>query len=588
MPNRDVYACHDVKCNKNEHLQEIDSWCIDLVDYCLQADSVLPSKQGGKKTIPGWNTHIKPFKDNNKFWYDIWKSCGRPRNGYLFEYMKEAARRNYMYAIRRVKRKESEMRNVRLTEALLQSDSRDFFTEIKRINAHPKSSHGINGSTDAQDIANTFCEKYKSLYNCVPSDKEQFKLIEDYIGHGVDNSSYIDCFVSYSSVKLAVKKLKHEKSDGDKGFISSHLIHASDSYHRHLANLLSSMIIHGYHPKPMVTATIISIPKDYRADLTNDDNYRGIALSSSLSKLFDLILLERNCEHLATSPLQFAYKQKMSTSMCTLVMKEVIKHYLDNKSNVYSCCIDASKAFDRLRHDKLFTLLMERCMPALDLRILLQQYRSQQIRTKWQNKTSDYFEASNGIRQGSIASPILFCVYLDKLLIDLKKAGIGCWMGNKYFGTLAYADDLTLLSPSASGLQSMIDICQSYVMEYGMQYNVKKTVCTLFTRNRKVKKPQIMLSGSALKWTDCVKHLGNYVASDLKETDEILKKKSDLVGRANLIIGSLGGVNVQSKLKVMQTQCSFYGAWRDALCAKDVHPTREALEFCAGLGVLRL
>jgi hypothetical protein len=164
------------------------------------------------------------------------------------------------------------------------------------------------------------------------------------------------------------------------------------------------------------------------------------------------------------------------------------------------------------------------------------------------------------IRQGSIASPILFCVYLDQLLNKLQKAGNGCWLGNKYFGTLAYADDVTLLSPTATGLQSMVDMCEQYGVEYGMQYNVKKTVCTLFTRQRRIQKPQIMLSGKALQWVECVKHLGNFVSHDLSETEEISKKKCDLIGRVNAIVGGLTGVNMKSHLKILQSQCSFYGA----------------------------
>jgi hypothetical protein len=96
-----------------------------------------------------------------------------------------------------------------------------------------------------------------------------------------------------------------------------------------------------------------------------------------------------------------------------------------------------------------------------------------------------------------------------------------------------------------------------------MQYNTKKTVCTLFTRQRKMQKPHIMLSGSALRWVDHVKHLGNFVSHDLRETEEISRKKCDLIGRVNVIVGSLPGVSVAAQLKVMQSQCNFYGsqAW---------------------------
>ena len=53
------------------------------------------------------------------------------------------------------------------------------------------------------------------------------------------------------------------------------------------------------------------------------------------------------------------------------------------------------------------------------------------------------------------ASPILFCVYMNELLERLEKQGVGCWIGDKFLGALSYADDLTLICPSASGIQQM-------------------------------------------------------------------------------------------------------------------------------------
>ena len=51
-----------------------------------------------------------------------------------------------------------------------------------------------------------------------------------------------------------------------------------------------------------------------------------------------------------TSDLQFRFKSGFSTTLCTSVMKAVIKHCLNHGSKVYACLIDASKAFDSVHH----------------------------------------------------------------------------------------------------------------------------------------------------------------------------------------------------------------------------------------------
>jgi hypothetical protein len=53
---------------------------------------------------------------------------------------------------------------------------------------------------------------------------------------------------------------------------------------------------------------------------------------------------------------------------------------------------------------------------------------------------------------GGILSPILFCIYIDELLVKLQAANVGCFVGNICVGALAYADDLTLLAPSTSAM----------------------------------------------------------------------------------------------------------------------------------------
>ncbi len=55
--------------------------------------------------------------------------------------------------------------------------------------------------------------------------------------------------------------------------------------------------------------------------------------------------------------MQYALKKDHSTGMCTLVLKEVINYYLNNKSDVYTCFIDTTKVFDRIRYDKLFQII---------------------------------------------------------------------------------------------------------------------------------------------------------------------------------------------------------------------------------------
>ena len=69
-------------------------------------------------------------------------------------------------------------------------------------------------------------------------------------------------------------------------------------------------------------------------------------MCNSISKLIDIVFIIRYSGQLQTSDMQYAFKKKHSTVMCSLVLKEVLSHYLTNQSQVYACfIIDATKAF---------------------------------------------------------------------------------------------------------------------------------------------------------------------------------------------------------------------------------------------------
>jgi len=53
--------------------------------------------------------------------------------------------------------------------------------------------------------------------------------------------------------------------------------------------------------------------------------------------------------------------------------KNVVSKFVHNGSSVFGCFLDASKAFDRVNHDILFSKLMERGIPPI-LNHLLQSY----------------------------------------------------------------------------------------------------------------------------------------------------------------------------------------------------------------------
>ena len=69
----------------------------------------------------------------------------------------------------------------------------------------------------------------------------------------------------------------------------------------------------------------------------------------------------------------------------------------------------------------------------------------------------------NGVKQGGVLSPILFCIdiHVDGLLNKLNSSLTGCCIGSQLTGALAYADDIVLLAPTAAAMRSMLRYVKS-------------------------------------------------------------------------------------------------------------------------------
>jgi len=78
---------------------------------------------------------------------------------------------------------------------------------------------------------------------------------------------------------------------------------------------------------------------------------------------------------------------------------------------------------------------------------------------------SSLFTTTNGVKQGAILSPILFCIYMDVLLLELEKSKFGCHTGSRCCGSFGYADDVCSLAPSHNAIQSMLNVCQTFAAE---------------------------------------------------------------------------------------------------------------------------
>ena len=264
---------------------------------------------------------------------------------------------------------------------------------------------------------------------------------------------------------------------------------------------------------------------------------------------------------LITDDLQFGFKENSSTIICTQLLIETIKYYNSNNTDCFMLLLDASKAFDRIEYSTLFNNLRNPNMCPVTLRLIMNMYISQKIQVRFNNVLSSQFTVGNGIKQGVVLSPILFAVYLDSLIKTLKQRNIGCKIGNKFLGVFGYADDLTLLCPTLSSLQEMLNVCEDFAKDYNILFNVSKSKLMNFGKNNlNCENLLCMSNGSSIEFVEQCVHLGTKIYTDISKKN-IDNATNDLYMRTNNLMADFSYAQSSTLSVLYNSYCmNVYGS----------------------------
>ena len=571
--------CKDALCTHHEH--DIMQFGDNIITSCLQASKECIPTTKYKKRVAGWNEHVRAYRQNAMFWHWLWLEAGRPPTGEVAS-IRRKTRAEYHRAIKNTKRQENNIISQNMANAISNNNDRDLWKEVKRLRGTNRNfPKNVEGACSANNITDLFKDKFEKLYNR-PNKTSHHKVrallnkINDEIKPSNSSRNHVPC-ITVNLVKEAIDHIKTGKHDGDKGVMSDHFIFGSNKLFTLISMLFSAMLSHGSTCSSFVYSTIVPIPKNRRLSLSKTDNYRAIAMSNALTKVLDWIFIKLEGSVLHTDNRQFGFKQQSSTTMCTGLLMETVSFFTTRDSNVYTILLDASKAFDLVDYDNLFKLLYDRGMNKFMLRLLISLYTNQKLRVSWNSVNSEYFDVRNGVKQGGVLSPLLFSVYIDGLLTRLKASGLGCYVGNHYCGSLGYADDITLMSPTLNGLKEMLNICNLYAKEYSITFNPNKSQLIVFS-NHQTADPQLVFNGVKIDKHDSVIHLGHLLKCKPRSPGGILSKiKSDFSLSVNMFIANFGYISTEVKSKLFNQFCMpLYGIVLGDITSQEAHDLHVA------------
>ena len=576
-----IKNCKDSFCKIECHTEDCDSLVLDILLSIVETSyTTLPltgtinRNNVTHKHLPGWNKEVSDLQQKSRYAYRVWLANGKPNQGPIHS-EKLRSQSVFRQAVRKIKRNSKKYQAEALLEAALQGDL-NLMKEMKRI----KSGKGaleelpscVDGAEGEQEIANKFKEVYELLYNSADSETEMMKVKD--ILHGMIKAEDPEPEIRKITgeiVKEAITRMKPHKMDVSQGYTSDSLLHAPDLLFYQLSLVFQDWLRHGRIQSAILSCAFIPLIKSSLKDPECTDSYRAIAGSSLFLKTFELCILTIWGDKLNSDNLQFGFKKKCSTSSATWLVQETLQHFLRNGSKPIAVVLDCSKAFDKAQFSTLFTSLLQRGVPAIVVRVLCFSYQERLAWIRWGRRTtSDSFKIKNGTRQGSVASPSFWCVYLDPLFSRLRKAGWGCTVAGVWCGVVGYADDLILLAPSRHAAQKMLIECSDFAQQNNIMFSTdpdpskskSKALYVVGPRGSKIPKPTpLKLGDMELPWVERCEHLGHTLHSDGSMRQDCLEKRAQFIQSSVKIRETFSFAYPEQQLNAIEKYCcSWYGS----------------------------
>ena len=367
-----------------------------------------------------------------------------------------------------------------LLKKLRQGNKPNFAIEINELVSH------FRNLLDKGPIRSN-CNHTPSKQTAAPTLSENHRLkVDEFIDEPKelihDDLNYL---YTTDDMKKILGSLKNGKSTHKDGILNEVLKYAKTELAEVLSKLFNLIEMTGYFPKSWRNNYLVPLHK--KGAKSNPNNYRGLAVSSNLSKAYTKILNHKLTKYTETanilSPYQFGFRADYRTSDSIFTLKSILSKYKNSGNKpVYSCFIDLNKAFDTVpRIDLLYKLGL--CgIKGNILGVLKSLYSDINYSVKANGQYSTSFKSTHGVKQGCNLSPLLFNLFINDIQDIFKNECNSVEINNWKFNHIAFADDLVLFSEKGEGLQNSILKLEEYCKKWGLSINTNKSKIVIFNR----------------------------------------------------------------------------------------------------------
>ena len=148
------------------------------------------------------------------------------------------------------------------------------------------------------------------------------------------------------------------------------------------------------------------------------DNFTGIALFSTLCKIYGMVLLNRVENYVSQkglfSDMQFGFKEGVRCTEASFTILETINHMLERGSKAFSCFLDVRKAFGTVWIEGLlYKLFSEFGIGGRIWLVIKDLYAGARARVLYSGSLTREFDVLQGTKQGRILALFMYKIYIN-------------------------------------------------------------------------------------------------------------------------------------------------------------------------------
>ena len=295
-----------------------------------------------------------------------------------------------------------------------------------------------------------------------------------------------ETLIEYGQLKNIFKNLTNGKRAGFSG-VTYEMFKYTHAFNKEfitsICKLFSVMLTHGIIPYLFNISIMVPLVKDSKKDLDDPNNLRPISISNSISNIFETVILAELGKYCNDGIKQFGFKSGSSCNHAAFCLTELIKYADRNNLTLYVASLDASKAFDKIDRNILWSIILDLPLPKQFTFILIKFYDVCMAFVECNGILSTMFLTILGVKQGGVVSPRLFALYICELISIVDDSKIGAALGKILLNIMLYADDIILVSYARACLQRLLDLVSDFGIRREIKFNPDKSLVMVFEKN---------------------------------------------------------------------------------------------------------